>query len=161
MAFTDPKIKPRENNFPKGYYTVDPPQLGSLKQTVMFGIISLMTIMALNVPIVIDNFTASAEGFPLEEEIRNAEHTKVRNHFSTDFETAPNLRDVDAALLEEICSLKNNFGTDFADALDLRDADAALLEELCSLKNNLADKTNSDDIDNEELSEGFGGRRES
>ena len=124
----------------------------------MFGIISLMTIMA---PIVIDNFTASAEGFPLEEEIRNAEHTTVRNHFTTDFETAPNLREVDAALLEEICSVKNNFGTDFADALDLRDVDAALLEELCSLKNNLADKTNSDDIDDEELSEGFGGRRES
>ena len=57
--------------------------------------------------------------------------------------------------------MKNNFGTDFADALDLRDGDAALLEELCSLKNNLADKTNSDYIDDEELSEGFGGRRES
>ena len=161
MSFTDPKIKPRKNNFPKGYYTVDPPQLGSLKQTVMFGIISLMTIMALNVPIVIDNFIASAEGFPLEEEIRNAEHTNVRNNFTTDFGNALDLRDVDAALLEEICSLKSQFSTDFANALDLRDVDAALLEELCSLKNNLADKTNSDDIDNEKLSEGFGGRRES
>ena len=160
--FTDPKIKHNKKiDVPRGYYTVDPPQLGSLKQTVMFGIISLMTIMVLNVPIVIDNFTASAEGFPLEEEIRNAEHTNVRNHFSTDFETAPNLRDVDVALLEEICSLKSHFSTDFADALDLRDVDAVLLEELCSLKNNLADKTNSDDIDNEKLSEGFGGRRES
>ncbi|WP_179371013.1 hypothetical protein [Nitrosopumilus ureiphilus] len=91
-------------------YKVETPRLFSMKKTVLFGMLSALTILMLNIPSGIENtYVYGTEGI---EDKLSGEMSLVRNHFKVGSPVHSNqvmYDDSNRIALEERSNLKNHF----------------------------------------------------
>lgn len=109
-------IKQNKTSTSKGYSSAEckvvTPQHFTMKKTALFGIFSLLSILLLNVPILLEN--TYAYGTEDHDDLKPLdEKSWVRNHFITGSPVHPNLvpdDDLsDFSLLEERANVRNHF----------------------------------------------------